>query len=613
MLEDYKSALQFVEDYFQLNYNSFLSKYFKGSRLNEIKRNISPTKFRQLFGELTPTQLNIIKDNQAKYIAVTAGPGSGKTKVLVHKLASLLLMEDVKHEQLLMLTFSRTAATEFKKRLLDLIGNAAYYIEIKTFHSYCFDLLGRVGSLEKSDTILKKTVEKIKSGEVEVSRITKTVLVIDEAQDMDADEFALINTLMEQNEDLRFIAVGDDDQNIFEFRGASAKYLAQFIQEKQAIKYELIENFRSKNNLVEFTNAFAETIRHRLKTMPVVARQKENGSIKLINVQGNHLIMPMVDNLLATELSGTTCVLTRTNEEALQITGVLNHKGMPAKLVQTNDGFSLFNLWEVRFFITQMNLSNDVPIISNEVWDNAKRALIITFGKSSKLDICLNLVKDFEATNPKQKYKSDLDVFIRESKIEDFIHKSGDIILVSTMHKAKGKEFDNVFILLTDFNASSDDNRRLLYVAMTRAKQRLNIYFNVDNFVGINAKGLERQIIQGEHLPLSEMVMHLTHRDVNLGYFKHVQKHVEALMCGDSLVKVKDGWAHPEEKTVLKFSNHFNEKLADIEKKGFLLEEVKIGFILYWKGENAKEEVKIILPELYFRKLSGGQTGSILR
>jgi len=88
--------------------------------------------------------------------------GVGKTRILVHKLASLLLMEDVKHEQLLMVTFSRAAATEFKKRLISLIGNAAHYIEIKTFHSYCFDLLGRVGSLEKSDAILKNTIEKIK-------------------------------------------------------------------------------------------------------------------------------------------------------------------------------------------------------------------------------------------------------------------------------------------------------------------------------------------------------------------------------------------------------------------------------------------------------------------
>jgi ATP-dependent DNA helicase RecQ len=250
--------LQFVDDYFQLNYTSFLNKYFPGSRQNEIKRNITPAKFRQLFGSLSPAQLEIIKDNETKHIAVVAGPGSGKTRVLVHKLASLLLMEDVKHEQMLMLTFSRAAATEFKKRLLTLIGNAANFIEIKTFHSYCFDLLGKVGSLEKSDAILKTTVEKIKNGEVEASRITKTVLVIDEAQDMNADEFALINALIEQNEEMRVIAVGDDDQNIYEFRGASSKYFEQFMVERRAAKHELIENYRSKNNLVEFTKRICE-------------------------------------------------------------------------------------------------------------------------------------------------------------------------------------------------------------------------------------------------------------------------------------------------------------------------------------------------------------------
>src|SRR5690606_36172934 len=174
---------------------SFLNKYFKGSRQNEIKRNITPAKFKQLFGELSPTQLKIINDNETKNIVVAAGPGSGKTRVLVHKLASLLLMEDVKHEQLLMVTFSRAAATEFKKRLLKLIGNAANYIEIKTFHSYCFDLLGKVGSLEKSDEILRKATHKILHNEVEPNLITKTVLVIDEAQDMDEDEFSLINAL----------------------------------------------------------------------------------------------------------------------------------------------------------------------------------------------------------------------------------------------------------------------------------------------------------------------------------------------------------------------------------------------------------------------------------
>lgn len=182
MIKDYKAALQFVEDYFQLNYASFLRRYFKGSRGNEIKRNITPEKFRQLFGTLSPAQLHIINDNKNQYMVVAAGPGSGKTKVLVHKLTSLLLMEDVKHEQLLMVTFSRAAATEFKKRLIALIGNAAGFIEIKTFHSYCFDLLGKIGTLENSGGIIRKAISKIRSGEVEPARIAKAVLVIDEAR-----------------------------------------------------------------------------------------------------------------------------------------------------------------------------------------------------------------------------------------------------------------------------------------------------------------------------------------------------------------------------------------------------------------------------------------------
>jgi ATP-dependent DNA helicase RecQ len=246
MLEDYNSALLFVDDYFKLNFASFLNKYFPGSRTDEIKQNITPGKFRELFGTLSPRQLKIIKDNQNQNIVVAAGPGSGKTKVLVHKLASLLLMEDIKHEQLLMLTFSRAAATEFKKRLLQLIGNAANFVEIKTFHSYCFDLLGRVGSLEKSDKILQLSIEKIRNGYVEQNRITKGVLVIDEAQDMDADEFELVKTLMERNDEMRLVAVGDDDQNIYTFRGADSKYFEQFIQHGNAVKYELIENYRSK-------------------------------------------------------------------------------------------------------------------------------------------------------------------------------------------------------------------------------------------------------------------------------------------------------------------------------------------------------------------------------
>lgn len=602
MIGDYRGALQFVDDYFKLNYNSFLNKYFNGSRQNEIKKNITPAKFKQLFGALSPTQLEIIKDNETKQIAIFAGPGSGKTRVLVHKLASLLLMEDVKHEQLLMLTFSRAAATEFKKRLISLIGNAAHYIEIKTFHSYCFDLLGRVGNLEKSDAILKNTIEKINKGEVEANRITKTVLVIDEAQDMNADEFALINTLMEQNEDMRVIAVGDDDQNIYEFRGASSKYLEQFMIERKAAKHELIVNYRSKNNLVEFTNGFVKNIQHRLKETSIEANEKENGKIRLVRYKNGNLISPMVRDILSTELSGTTCVLTKTNEEALQLTGLLLKNGMQAKLIQSNEGFSLQNLLEIRYLLNEINLGDDVKIISDEVWLNAKNKTRKTFLTSSKLEVCNNLIKQFEDTNTKKKYKSDLEVFVRESKLEDFYNENGETIFVSTIHKSKGKEFDNIFILLEKFNPATEEAKRQLYVAMTRAKNNLTIHLNGNYLDNIAAENLMR-VEDGEtYLPPIEIVIQLSFKDIYLNYFINKQHFISQLTSGESLVVNGDECTTANRQSVLKFSNHFKSIIDTQKQKGYHLKKAKVNFIVYWKKEDAEREIKIILPEVYFER-----------
>ncbi len=602
MIDDYKDALQFVEDYFQLNYSSFLNKYFRGSRQNEIKRNITPAKFRQLFGELSPTQLKIINDNETKHIVVAAGPGSGKTRVLVHKLASLLLMEDVKHEQLLMITFSRAAATEFKKRLLKLIGNAANYIEIKTFHSYCFDLLGRVGSLEKSGDILKRTIHQIKQNEVEASRITKTVLVIDEAQDMDEDEFGLIRTLMEQNEEMRVIAVGDDDQNIYEFRGASSKYLEQFIRANHAVKHELVENYRSKSNLVEFSNQFVKRISYRLKQTPIMATQSDYGRIKIVRYHSANLITPLVQDILSTDLSGTTCILTKTNEEALQITGLLLKNKVQAKLIQSNEGFSLYNLDEVRYFVDALNLGDDVFTISDDVWLNAKREVFNKYRHSTKLEILGNIIRDFEATNPKRKYLSDLEVFVRESRLEDFFNENGETIFVSTIHKAKGKEFDHVFLMLENFNSATDKEKRLLYVAMTRAKTNLTIHLNTDILDHLTANNLERIEDTASYFPPKELAIHLSLKDVWLDYFISRQYLLSPLQSGDALIVNGDGCSDAQGNAVLKFSKQFLARMEHMQTKNYILKRAKVNFMVYWRKEDAAQEVRIILPELYFER-----------
>jgi len=602
MVDDYSGALKFVDDYFQLNFPSFINKYFKGSREYEIKRNITPKKYKQLFDSLSDVQRRIIDDKDSRYIVVAAGPGSGKTRVLVHKLASLLLMEDVKHEQLLMVTFSRAAATEFKKRLIELIGNAAHFIDIKTFHSYCFDLLGKVGTIDRSGAIIKNTVEKIKANEVETNRITKTVLVVDEAQDMDEEEFELIKVLMDKNEEMRVIAVGDDDQNIYEWRGADSKYLSSFITEKQATKYELITNYRSKSNLVSFTNQFLKTIDKRLKEIPIVANQPGNGKIRIIHYNNGNLITPLIDDILSTGLSGTTCILTHKNEEASLVAGLLTKNGHQAKLIQSDDSFSLYNLEEVRFFLNELKLDDDIFIISDDIWGNAKRKLIDKFKLSSKFEICNNLIKDFEGTNTKRKYKSDFEVFIRESKLEDFISTNGETIFVSTIHKAKGKEFDNVFLLLDNLDAREDKMKRQIYVAMTRAKQNLTIHLNGNYLNQLKTEELERIENNEIFQKPSELILHLSHKDLNLGYFEYVQKRVNALTSGDSIMISDEGCKNDSNEFVLKYSKRFLETISEKKKSGYELKEAKVNFIVYWTDEDKKIEVKIVLPELHFEK-----------
>jgi len=612
MLSDYNEALQFVEDYFRLNYQSFLDKYFRGSRQEEIRQNITHAKFKQLFGDLSPAQLNIIKDKEANYMVVAAGPGSGKTKLLVHKLASLIYMEDVKYEQLLMLTFSRAAATEFRRRLMDLVGNAAAFVRITTFHSYCFDLLGQVGSIDRSDLVIQEAINKIRNHDIEPSTITKSVLVIDEAQDMSGVEYELVKCLINENEGIRVIAVGDDDQNIFEFRGSSSEYLFKFVGEENAVKHELLTNYRSRQNLVEFSNQFVTNIRHRLKENPIHADTQEIGAINLISHQDNNLIVPLVNHVIKTELTGTTCILTQTNDEALLITALLLKNRQNARLIQSNEGFSLYNLHEIRFFLDKLDFTDSSSRqIGEEEWEEAKQKLQSEFTSSADLDICRKLISDFEIINPKRKFKTDLEIFIRESRFEDFVTANGDIILVSTMHKAKGREFNNVFIMLSDYVLKDDEDKRLLYVAMTRAKENLYIHYNNNPFdeslenalKRISVQGLQRNSDNATWGAPTELVMQPGHRDVWLSYFIGKQNQINQLKSGDLLKYNGTECNNIHGNPILRFSREFTRRIEEYQQKGYKITRCTVNHIIYWTSEDTGNEIKIVLPEVWFERV----------
>jgi len=605
LVKDYDAAQQYVHDYFQMDYKRFLAKYFKEEREEEIERNITAQKYNNLFGELSQTQSKIINDDHSKYIVVMAGPGSGKTKVLTHKLASLLLMEDVKHEQLLMLTFSRAAATEFKTRLKGLIGAAANYVEIKTFHSYSFDLLGKVGSLENSDNIVKEATELIDKGEVEPGKIAKTVLVIDEAQDMDENEYNLVCSLINSNDEMRVIAVGDDDQNIFTFRGSSSKYLKRLIVDYKATTYEMRENYRSRPNLIALSNRFVSTIHNRLKTDDILPIRDEIGQAKIINHKGKNTETAVVNLLAQTYHGEKTCVLTSTNEQALLIHVLLQQKGVRSTLIQSNDYFNLYNLAEIRYFMKYIDSYLTSPIISDEQWDAAINQLSEIYSDSSCLENCQNLLSSFAGTQ--QKYRSDLEEFIKTSKFDDFYSDHKKEVYVSTIHKSKGREFDSVHLYLDNIYGIDDEQKRLVYVALTRARDNIFIHcHNTNLFDGYN---LDNVIIANSSIDYpepNEILLHLSLRDVDLSFYKGKKEVLLKVHSGQPLF-FTDGFFTSEidSRTVRvgKISKAFSQKLQKLQEKGYVISRCETRFVVAWQGEGDSEESAIILPSVTMTKL----------
>lgn len=608
MVSDRKRAVEYVHDYFVMEFKSFIKKYFDAKEEKRIGRNVSERKYNELFGGLTQTQSAIINDNESRFIVVPAGPGSGKTYVLVRKLASLILLEDVKSEQLLMLTFSRAAAVEFKKRLRDLIGNAAEYVEIKTFHSYSFDILGRKGSVDDSGHIVADAVEGILRGRVERSRITKSILVIDEAQDLGVQEFELVKELIRLNDDMRVIAVGDDDQNIYEFRGSDSGNMKSLITDYGASVYDMMENFRSSEAVVSISNNYVKGMSNRLKSAPIICRRSDRGCVRLIHHASLDYEQAIVNEILSGAPGGTVCVLTATNDDALVISALLNKSGRRARLIRSNDGFYLRDLAEFRFFLDTIR-EFDAACLDNDTWTKSAEMVVEHFRGSECLEMFRNCLEAFNEECPGRKYISDFENFLLESRLEDFSKSRSSEIIVSTIHKSKGCEYDNVYISLKGLGDITDRERRMIYVGMTRAKNNLSVHFsNVNLFLD---KSLQRFIIEDNTVygaPV-EVLMQLSHRDVVLDIFKGCQDSLPGLLSGTGLF-VSGDYLYAEtggrRVKVLRFSSAFRTQLSRMVSKGYLPVKAKVRFQVFWSyeeptgetGSPTRSEIMIVLPDL---------------
>ena len=217
-------------------------------------------------------------------------------------------------------------------------------------------MVRKVGGLERSRSILKDVTQAqaINNEEIPLDRLqTKSVIVVDEYQDISQEEYNFILAIKNKAEKIRIIVVGDDDQSIYEFRGSNVRFMRDFVKYYQATEYFLTYNYRARHNLLEFSSLFLKTqfSSERLKQgKQLLAKKQVNGQIEIIRYHCDHMVLPLVQQVKTKALKESLVILAFTNNEATLIHSLLKQEGLPAKLIAETNGFALANLLELRTF-----------------------------------------------------------------------------------------------------------------------------------------------------------------------------------------------------------------------------------------------------------------------
>lgn len=584
LLDNKESAALFMKDYFIMSYGDFKRKY---KLTRKISQPMTHKKSQQIYSQLSAEQQEIMQDKDSKGMMILAGPGSGKTKVLVHKIAALILNEDVKPEQFLMLTYSRTAMMEFKSRLYTLIGSLANEVDIATFHGYALQLVARQVDENNQDLlqhVISQASSQIINKEIEVP--FKTVLVLDEYQDINEDGFIFVKSIYEAlQKDLRIIAVGDDDQCIMEHtNGASIEYIDKFktlFSAEDTFKtYELLNNFRSDIHLIQYAQAYISKVDKRFKQNPLVPQSKNRGNIEFIHTHSPYIIEPTIGVCKENVFKGRTIVLAHTNDEVVTLYSYLKELNLDVSYLLDNIGYQLKNLIEIYEFNAILQLEDT---ISEDKLYMVLSRIETRYGRSKNFKKIERVVELF-INNHDYLTLSMWNEFLDELDISMFEEKSS--FSISTIHKAKGKEFDNVIMMLQNVQDNSYF-RRLYYVGMTRAKYSLYLISNHNQFnlveqVSMNIK--EDYSVYSEP-SLRTILMGL--KDINLGFTSSVELNGNDIIAGSKVIVQRKYRDKPRllmqgQDSIAQFSKGFERQITQYEENGYHIVDVEIESVVNW-------------------------------
>lgn len=449
--------------------------------------------------------------NEKNQLLIVAGPGSGKTTVLTQRIVHLINDKNIAPQNCLAITFTRKAAQEMRERLAKLLNGNAKSVNIHTFHSLCFSILKenyeKAGlskdfivmseqekSLCKDEIILEKALGfddlillsvKLLSEDENILNIYRNrfkYTFVDEYQDIDENQYKLIRLLVPDNGNI--FVIGDPNQAIYGFRGGDAKFFNNFTEDyPDAQIINLKNNYRSTNSIVDASNQMINSFniismydkpheKITIHTAPTDKAEAEFVASTIESLIGGHSFF----SLDSQRSEGDECnysfsdfaILYRTSSQLPPIIEAIKRTGMPYVNL-SND--LLCEKKPIRNFLNNLN---DNEMVSEQIKSSYNE-----LAKEVDEYILKYLLNLAENHNDKNGFIHEIS-FLTEA---DTLDKRSDRITLMTLHSAKGLEFKCVFIvglendILPLYRSKEPDEveeeRRLLYVGMTRAKERL--------------------------------------------------------------------------------------------------------------------------------------------
>ena len=518
-LDKISHALGFVMAYFSQDKSEFVKRYF-ADRQEILERATSQQSFQRIVGDLNnPRQIALVASGENDNLLILAGPGSGKTRVVVHRCAYLLRVKRVPPQAILVLCFNRNAVTELRRRLFDLAGNDAKGVTVQTYHGLSMRLTGHAmdtqnhssdsfaGLIKEAISLLKgeKTVLGFDADETRERLLAGyRHILVDEYQDIDTEQYQLISAIagrtLDDDNKLTVLAVGDDDQNIYSFRGANIRFIRQFKDDYQAREQYLVENYRSSAHIIAAANELIQHNKDRMKVghpirinqgrkaLPAGGRWQQldtlaRGRVQIIRCSSEQAqAQAVVDEWLRlrqldSQLDWSQCAVLATQWQLLNpVRALLEEHNIPVSLMLPSDKQPPpFRIRENAQLLGALK-QNRKTVSTASFWLNALAETYPDAKDNPWLEQLTDILLDWQKeTNDGEVSTQQTLEFLYETLSEQRKERRlGRGVFLTTIHSVKGMEFSHLVILDGGWTKDSlEEQRRLLYVAMTRAKETL--------------------------------------------------------------------------------------------------------------------------------------------